>query len=183
MTGKLESQSDGYYKFSTYFTNLKQAGCSFLCCCPSDSSSSYEINRLYIGKKTRDDIINILETENQACTNCLRISSFLLHFASYYMILYPIILIVGMIPFFGAVGITVLIFIAFLLSLITYLIIISTAWIFAKPFLSAMLFGVVIILIIASKITSVQLTEDLRDNKASRIAYRIMSVDSNFLEY
>jgi fatty acid desaturase len=186
MTGKLETQTDGNYKFSSYVTSLKEAGCSMMCCCSSDSKNCYEINRMYMGKKSREDIINIMETENQACTMCLRITSFLLHFISYYMILYPIIMIVGMIPFFGAVGATVLVFLAFLFSLITYLIIISASWIFARPFLSIVLFGTMIILVFVSKMYGDSLNHGNNnegENIAKRIAYRIVDDDSNFLQY
>jgi hypothetical protein len=183
MTGKLESQTEGFYKFGSYATNLKEAGCSILCCCPSDSKSNYEINRMYMGKKTREEIISILETENQACTMCMRITSFLLHFTSYYMILYPIIMIIGMIPFFGAIGATVLVFVAFLFSLMTYLLIIAMSWVFARPFLSVLLFGIIIILVVASKMAGDHMHENGNGEKSFRIPSRMFTEETNFLQY
>ncbi len=182
MAGKLEMQSDGLYRFSSYETNIKQEGCSMCCCCGTQTNSNYEINKFYIGKKNREDIINIMKSENESCTFCLRITSFLLHFASYYMILYPIILIIGMIPFFGAIGATVLVFVAFLFSLITYLFIICCAWIFARPFMSTVLIALIIVLIVLTKYSSENINKDQNQKASNRFA-RILSDEDNFLEY
>ncbi len=98
---------------------------------------------------SRSDIVERLKKENDLATGLLRILGFLLHFAGYYGLLYPLIMLVGMIPFIGAVGATVLIFIAFFLAVISFLFLIACAWIFARPWLALLLFAIIAILIIA----------------------------------
>lgn len=54
-----------------------------------------------------------------------------------------------MIPFLGAVGAVILIFIAFFLAVISFIFLIACAWIFARPLLALLLFSIIGILIVA----------------------------------
>ncbi len=65
--------------------------------------------------------------------------------------LYPLIMLIGMIPFIGAVGATILIFIAFFLACISFLFIIACAWICARPLFAILVFGFIGIMIVAGK--------------------------------
>lgn len=89
--------------------------------------------------KSRDQHLKNLSANKDCQTKFCRIGLFLMHFASYYFILYPFILLLGMIPFIGAVTSFVLIFFAFLVSLISYFLILITAWIFSRPVFAILL--------------------------------------------
>jgi len=60
-------------------------------------------------------------------------------------------MLVGMIPFLGAIGATILILIAFILALMTFLFIIACAWICARPVYAVLIFGAIFIMIFVSK--------------------------------
>lgn len=151
--GKIEKKEEKY-EISSYKTSIKKPGCSYWCCCCAESAEYYTVDLVYFKKMQREEIVTELENLNDACTWLWRLLGFLLHFASYYLMLYPLILLVGMIPFIGAIGATVLIFIAFIMSLITFLFIIACAWICARPVLAVLIFGVIIVLILVGKQTS-----------------------------
>lgn len=141
-------------------TNLKKAGCHYFCCCCAESEETYKVDLLYEGIKDRDAIVDQLKSENDACTCGLRLLGFLLHFAAYYGMLYPLIMLVGMIPYIGAVGATILIFIAFFLALISFLFLIACAWICARPFLAIFIFAIIGVLIFTGK----EAQEKLKEN-------------------
>jgi hypothetical protein len=183
MTGKLELQADGKYKFCPYCTNLKDINYNMFCCCSEEEVSNIEINTLYKGKKNREEVLKIVESEHTINTSCLRICSYILHFVSYYMKLYSILLIIGMIPLFGAVGGLAIILIALLFSLITYLLIIGSVWVFARPYISTILFSAIIVLIIVTRIISDYIRQDDDGSKSVRLANRVFMEESNFLDY
>jgi hypothetical protein len=152
--GKLsEPDKLGRRYVSGFNSEIHQAEWNYYLCCCGESEEFYKIDMCYSGVLTRQDIVSRLTTENNCCTNTLRVVGFLMHFGSYYLILYPIILLVGMIPFLGAVGAVVLIFFAFIMSLITFLFIIACAWIFARPLLALIIFGIIGILVVISKLS------------------------------
>ena len=80
-------------------------------------------------------------------------------------------MLVGMIPFVGAVGATVLIFIAFFLACISFLFLIACAWICARPWLAILIFGFIAILIITGKQVENKLKADgyITDVPAKRL--------------
>jgi hypothetical protein len=135
----------------------------------------------------REEIIQKLTSENECCTFILRIFNFILHFVSYYLILYPFILITGMIPFFGAIGATVLVFIAFLFSSITYLLIIDIAWVFARPIVGIVLLSVIIMLVFLVKLTKDNVYTKPRDEQyyhdSCGFNHRLVFEQVNFLQY
>lgn len=152
VAGKLSKEIEkGVRNISSFKTNLRKAGCSYFCCCCADDESFYEVNLLYTKRMTRDDIVNDLELQNTACTCFSRIGGFLMHFAAVYLILYPLILLIGMIPFLGAIGATILIFFAFILALMTFLFVIACAWICARPVYAVLIFGFIFILMFVGK--------------------------------
>jgi hypothetical protein len=156
----------GIKQITSYLTNLKRAGCSYFCCCCAEDEKKYEVNLLYTKKMTRDEIVLDLETQNKTCTCFSRIGGFLMHFLSIYLILYPLILLVGMIPFLGAIGATILIFFAFILSLMTFLFIIACAWICARPVYAVLIFGFIFILFFVGKTSKDHLdTQDGNENR------------------
>lgn len=150
----------GISGIKAYQTNLKQAGCHYFCCCCADSTEFYQMDLVHEGKMTRSDIVNYFETQNTACTCFLRILGFLCQFGAFYGILYPLILLVGMIPFVGYVGAVVLIFIAFFCALICFTFIIACAWICARPLLSIALFSIIGIFIVLGKINKDKLPQN-----------------------
>jgi hypothetical protein len=151
--GQLSSPDEktGLSTISTYMTNLNKAGCSYFCCCCADSSEKYDFDQVYTEKMTREEIVKKMEDDNTSCTWVSRIGGFFMHFLSIYLILYPLILLVGMIPLLGAIGATVLIFFAFILSLMTFLFIIACAWVCARPVYAVLIFGFIFILFILGK--------------------------------
>ena len=116
-------------------------------------------------KMTREKYYEQINNENNSATWILRLVCYLLHFGSYYLILYPIIMIVGMIPYLGAIGATVLIFVAFLVSLVTFLFIIACAWICARPLRAIILFGIIGILIFVGKSSSDHIKAQYNNNE------------------
>ena len=92
--------------------------------------------------------------------------------------LYPLILLIGMIPFIGAVGATILIFFAFLLALISFMFIIACAWICARPFLAIIIFGFIGVLILLGKEANQKMHENgmIKDEPQ-----RVGRVDQKFL--
>jgi hypothetical protein len=157
--GKLQAEEDGKISLQKYKTPVAIPGCSYFCCLCTDSDSFYEVDLFYNQKMGREEIVNRLEEESTACTWGLRLLGFILHFLAFYLILYPLILLVGMIPFLGAVGATVLIFFAFLLALMSFLFIIACSWICARPILAFLIFGVIFILMFVVK-SSKEHTDD-----------------------
>ena len=154
VVGELSKSADektGLKDIKCYNTNLNMAGCSYYCCCCADSDVKYTIDMLYPGRLTREDIVKRLQDGIQTCTCILRVCGFLMHFLSIYLILYPLILLIGMIPFLGAIGATILIFFAFILSLMTFLFIIACAWICARPVYAVLIFGFIFVLFFVGK--------------------------------
>ena len=144
-------EKDEKYEFAPYKTDLKKAGCHYFCCCCADSDEYYQVDLCYKGTKTRTEVVQQLLDENDACTCLLRLCGFLLHFYAYYGMLYPLIMLVGMIPFIGAVGATVLIFIAFFIACISFLFLIACAWICARPWLAILIFMIIAAMVISGK--------------------------------
>ncbi len=151
--GSLSTGKDGVQEISPFETNIKNAEFCYLCCCCEDSSYM-KIDTVLTTKMTRQKYYEEINSQNSTNTWLLRLLCFLLHFASYYLIFYPIIMIVGMIPFLGAIGATILIFVAFLIALVTFLFIIALAWICARPLRAFILFGIIGILIFVGKTSS-----------------------------
>lgn len=123
------------------------------------------------------------QLDNSTC--CIRIVAFLMHFGGYYGILYPLILILGMIPFIGAVAATVLIFIAFFFACITYLFLIALAWICARPLYAILLFAIIGMLMFAGKASREKMIENgMIEEKPSSNRYSWSGDDNNhFLKF
>jgi hypothetical protein len=141
MTGKITPKDDGYM-FSKFDTGIQT---SAFCCCTAEEDN-YTIHRLYREKKSREQIYKTVEQENNVCTFGMRLVGLALHFLSYYLILYPMVLLLGIIPYFGAVGASLLIVFALMFSLMTFLIIISISWLAARPVISLIIMSFVIML-------------------------------------
>jgi hypothetical protein len=74
------------------------------------------------------------------------------------------IAIFGMIPFLGAVGATVLTLFAFILAVITFLLIIAAAWICARPIYAFLLFGVIILVSFLGNTTREHFSQQNQNN-------------------
>lgn len=103
----------------------------------------------------RDEYLKSLVKKNECCLKCSRILLYIMHFAAYYFILYPLILLLGWIPFIGAVTGFLLTLSAFIFSLISYFIILIIAWVFSRPvyaiLLSIGVFGLLFVLFMLKK--------------------------------
>ena len=164
--GQLSSADEktGLCSITSYMTNLNKAGCSYFCCCCAESSEKYSFDRIYTQRMTREDIVKNMEDDNNACTWGSRIGGFFMHFFSIYLILYPLILLIGMIPFLGAIGATILSFFAFIISLMTFLFIIACAWVCARPVYAVLIFGFIFILFIFGKASNDHLKSQQETN-------------------
>lgn len=139
------------YTIEPFITNVKAPDVSYFCCCLATSSKNMEVNILYPYPLERDDVICKLQSENDSNTILFRILGFILHFGGIYLIFYPLILLIGMIPFIGAIGAVVLIFFAFILALISFTFILSCAWMCARPLLGGCLLILVLLFIYSGK--------------------------------
>jgi hypothetical protein len=132
-------------------TKMHDAAWSCCLCCFGETSESNKLCDLEKGAVSKEEYVKQKRANNEMCTNILRLVGFLMHFLSYYLILYPLILLLGMIPFLGAVAATVLVIFAFLFALVTFLFIIACAWICARPVLAICIFSVMFVFIFLSK--------------------------------
>lgn len=147
------------YAFEPFNTKISMPGCSYICCCFSESGENYKIEEVFCGDFSRDEIINKLLDESVKKTWIIRFGAFIMNFIGIYLILYPFILLIGMIPFLGAIGTTILVFFAFLFSLITFLFVIACSWIFARPLLAFLIYGLILVLIFISKFSKEKANE------------------------
>ena len=122
-----------------------------MCCCCAESGANYTLDEVYLDKLDRAEVASRLEDMSNASTWILRVCGFLLHFLGIYLIFYPFILLIGMIPYLGAVGVTILIFFAFILALMSFLFIIACSWICARPFLAFVIYGFIFVLFFVGK--------------------------------
>jgi hypothetical protein len=154
LAGKFEREgSTNMLTHSAFDSPIKHAQWNYYLCCCGETDEAYQVDIVMSGNLNKKDIIENYELENKTCTCLLRIFGFIMHFGAYYLILYPLILLIGMIPFIGAVGATILIIFAFLFATITYLFIIAVAWVFARPLLALLMFAIIGLLIYTSKMS------------------------------
>jgi hypothetical protein len=127
--------------------NIASPGCFF--CCFDFGTDPIKLYFCKFGEN-RDDYLKYLKNFRNCYSTFGRVGLFIMHFAAYYFILYPFILLLGMIPFIGAITSYILIFFAFLISLISYFIILIISWIFYRPFyaslLTVMIIGLVLLI-------------------------------------
>lgn len=83
-----------------------------------------------------------------------------MHFGGVYFILYPFILLIGMIPFIGSIGAKILIFFAFIIALFTFLFIIACSWVVARPLLAFVIYGGMLVLWLVGKTSKEALGKD-----------------------
>jgi len=156
------------------FVGWEAPWCGFACCASKEKEFDEEKQQL-MEYKSEDDVSGFrqdkalyirqghqlaikifeeLETKNFTVTMIIRIVGFLLMFFGLYLILNPVVTLLRVIPFIGtffanllSVGIF---FVCFLSCLILTLVIVSIAWVFARPFLTLglILTGVSLFLII-----------------------------------
>ncbi len=87
-----------------------------------------------------------------------------MHFGGVYFILYPFILLIGMIPFIGGIGAKILIFFAFIIALCTFLFIIACSWVCARPLLAFIIYGFILVLYVIGKMSKETLNKE-EENK------------------
>ena len=124
-----------------------------MCCCLAESGENYKLEEVFCSKMNREEIANKLQDDSKLKMWLIRLGGFLMHFGGIYLILYPFILLIGMIPFLGAIGATILVFFAFIFSLCTYLFIIACSWICARPLLAFLIYGFILVLIVVGKMS------------------------------
>jgi len=149
--GSLKSMEGDKLSINPFDTKISIPGCSYLCCYCAESGSNYKLDEIYLEKLDRSGVAKKLEEMSDASTWLLRILGFILHFLGVYFILYPFILIIGMIPFLGAIGATILIFFAFIFALMSFLFIIACSWVCARPLLAFIIYGFIFILFFIGK--------------------------------
>ena len=103
---------------------------------------------------SRKDVCQKLSEENSTMTLILRFVGWLCMFFGIYMIFYPFILLIGYIPLLGYIGAGLLTIVAFILSIIFYLIFLVIAWMFARPLLCLILTAVIGLFILIFKLSS-----------------------------
>ena len=152
LLGQFDQESDNknFTKLNTFRTGIKEAGFCCICGC-GDSDSDYSYEKVWLDHKSKQDVIKEFQDSNSAQRWVFRICGFLLHFFSIYLILYPLIFLIGMIPFLGAIGATILILFAFIFSLMTFLFLVACAWVVARPLLGIFLFVLIFALMYVGK--------------------------------
>jgi len=135
--GELINKLD-YYRLNPYDSPIKEANQGWFFCC-FDYEGKVKTLFTVSPNTTKNEYIDRLLSVNKCFTNLCRILSFLLHFSSYYLILYPFILVLGMIPFIGVITSFVLILFAFIISVISYLFILIISWVFTRPLFALIL--------------------------------------------
>ena len=150
--------------------NKASPGCFF--CCFDYGIDPFPLYFCKFGEN-REDYLKNLESLRDCFTKFGRIGLFIMHFAAYYFILYPFILLLGMIPFIGAITSFVLIFFAFLISLISYFMILIIAWIFSRP-----IYAIFLIIMNIGLITVIFLLRKTEDDH-SKWGYRIINITIN----
>jgi hypothetical protein len=146
--------------FEPFDTKVSIPGCSYICCCFSESGVTYKLEEVFTENLTKEQILNKLEDETSSKTMIIRVLGFLVHFGGVYFILYPFILLIGMIPFIGSIGAKILIFFAFIIALCTFLFIIACSWVCARPLLALFIYGFIFILYVTGKTTKESLNKE-----------------------
>lgn len=103
---------------------------------------------------SRKDVCEKLSEENSTMTWILRFVGWFCMFLGIYMIFYPFILLIGYIPLLGYIGAGLLTIVAFILSIIFYLVFLVIAWMFARPLLCLILAAVIGFFILIFKLCS-----------------------------
>jgi len=147
-----DNENKSSSKLNTFHTGIREAGFCCICGC-GDAVTDYTYERVWLEHKTKKDVIKEFEESNSCQRWGLRLCGFLLHYFSIYLILYPLIFLIGMIPFIGKIGATILILFALIFSLITFLFLVACAWIIARPLLGILLFALIFALMYAGKTT------------------------------
>jgi hypothetical protein len=103
-----------------------------------------DIETLYMGSLTSDEIVDQLETDNAVMAWILRVAGLAICFAGFMMILGPIRAMVSWIPLLGDLTGFVLFLVAGLLAVIVSLTTISIAWLAVRP-----IFGIGLLVAVA----------------------------------
>lgn len=150
VAGELRGCKDLLY-LETSESPVKEVSQGWLFCCFDYGTTPKTLSAL-CPSTNKSQFIQGLRSSNECWTSFCRVFSFLIHFASYYLILYPFILILGMIPFIGAITSFVLILFAFIMAVLSYLFILIVSWIFARPLFAFLLISVWIAFIFIGKV-------------------------------
>jgi hypothetical protein len=173
---------NGKYKLAPFFTNLSISNTRCFFCC-GGKKEEHNINKMYLGKKSRNEILNIIELENSYNVNSIRCLAYFIHWVGVFMILQPVSIITG-IPYFGYVSITKVVIISFVVGLACFLIIASISWLFVRTYSAVMVIGTVILLCVTTKIILNNLNPNFDiQHKTARLVNRIILEESNFLDY
>ena len=122
-------------------------------CAPGSNNLNkyYNIDDIFIGNMTREEIVNHLKSISSIKMWIYRIIIFVLNLISFLMIIYSINLLLGHVPAIGNTDLTAKILISLYFSVVITMIILSCLWIYARPKFSVITFAVIIILVLLSK--------------------------------
>jgi len=151
------------YHLESADSPIQEVNQGWLFCCFDYGGKEKPLFALY-PNTTKKEYIQGLEANTKCYTSFCRIFCFLLHFGSYYLILYPFILILGMIPFIGAITSFVLVLFAFIFAVMSYLFILIVSWIFARPLLAFLFMGAWIFFAFLGKIAKDKFADDGNQN-------------------
>lgn len=101
------------------------------------------------GKKSVEDLFQGAHTQNKIVTWAIRVGGFFMMFIGLRMIFAPLSVVLDVLPILGNIASTGIGIICFLLALPLTLITIGIAWVFYRPLLAGILFGIAAVGLIA----------------------------------
>lgn len=122
----------------------RQVGTSFA---PYIAENGYDINLLYTGTHTKQGVFQKAHNENTVITWLIRVGGWFLMFIGLKMVFKPLSVLADVLPIAGDLVETGTGIIAFLISLISALVVIAIAWIFYRPILGISLLVIVAVLL------------------------------------
>lgn len=115
-----------------------------------------KINWIYEGSFTKDEIFNLVLSENAMITKIVRIVGFILIWIGFMLIFSPISFFISYIPFIGnflsAISSFIFAITSLLLSIVISTFTIGIAWIFYNPMKGLVLFAIAFTLILGVSI-------------------------------
>lgn len=113
-----------------------------------DFDKKIDVYAQYDGSLTLNEMLSRLKNENITNTNSFRLWSFLMMFIGLNLLVNPIKIIVGYIPFLETFVEYISIFALFLISIALTLIIIAIIWLFYKPLFSSSIIAIIVFTVI-----------------------------------
>jgi hypothetical protein len=129
---------DPYYEVLPIDSPLNEPSPGKFFCCFDYGTEPKPLHFCRFGINREDHIKNL--NDNTECmTKFCRIGLYVMHFAAYYFIFYPLTLLFSYIPYLGTVTTFIFTLTAFLLSVVSYFIILVIAWVMSRPIFAILL--------------------------------------------